>query len=192
MNRAFLGLHIRALDDGARIIEGIASTPSADRVGDIVEPRGVQYRLPLPFLLDHDHSKAVGEVDSVSVGADGIRFRAHIKKISTPGSLKELCDDAWAMVQTGLRRAVSIGFRPLDAEPMRGGGMRFKAWEFLELSAVSVPANADATITATKGFSSGTIATVDPAIITRRVKLDVPVIRAPRPFTIRTVERSGR
>ncbi len=40
MKRAFSILTAKAVEgDGERVIEGIASTPSTDRMGDIVEPR---------------------------------------------------------------------------------------------------------------------------------------------------------
>lgn len=151
-HRAVVKLDIKAASDDARIIEGIASTPAPDRQGDVVEPQGVEYKLPLPFLLDHDHSRAVGEVEHVDVTPQGIRFRARIPKIAEPGRAKDLCDEAWSLIRNGLRRAVSIGFRPLDSEPVAGGGQRFKRWEWVELSAVSVPAQAEAVITATKGL----------------------------------------
>src|SRR5690554_7168019 len=89
MNKAHVVLTIKAVDDEARLIEGWATRPEKDRVGDIVVPTGVEYKLPLPFLLDHDHSQAVGEVDQVDVSDEGIKFRAHIKKIDEPGPVKE-------------------------------------------------------------------------------------------------------
>lgn len=153
MDRAFLTLDIKAASDDQRLIEGIATTPDADRVGDIVMPKGAVYKLPLPFLLDHDHKQAVGTVERVEVTGSGIKFWARIAKIAEPGDAKDLCDKAWALVKHGLRRAVSIGFRPLESEMIPNGGTRFNRWEWLELSAVSVPAQAGAAITATKGVS---------------------------------------
>src|SRR5690625_4364319 len=110
MNKAHVALTINAVHDEARLIEGWATRPEKDRVGDIVVPTGVEYKLPLPFLLDHDHSQAVGEVDHVDVSDEGIKFRAHIKKIDEPGPVKDLVDKAWQLVRHGLRRSVSIGF----------------------------------------------------------------------------------
>lgn len=152
-NKAMLRFDIKALDDEARTIEGWASTPDEDRMGDIVVPTGAKYELPMPFLLDHDHQRAVGEVDSVEITEQGIKFKAHIKNIVEPGAVKELCDSAWAMVKNGLRRAVSIGFRPLEMEALPTGGLKFNSWEWYELSAVSVPAQANARITGAKNYS---------------------------------------
>jgi hypothetical protein len=150
MNRAFSRLTVRTLNDEQRLIEGIATAPRPDRVGDIVEPRGAVFELPLPFLLDHNHLEAVGEVERAEVTADGIKFVARIKKIAEPGQVKDLVDRAWHLVKHGLRRTVSIGFNPLDGEQIPSGGFRFKSWEWLELSAVTVPAHPEARITGVK------------------------------------------
>jgi hypothetical protein len=45
-------------------------------------------------------------------------------------------------------RAVSIGFEPIDAKPIKDGGLRYERWKLLELSVVSVPANPNATVIA--------------------------------------------
>ncbi|WP_417585113.1 HK97 family phage prohead protease [Pelagibacterium sp.] len=201
MERAYVALSIKALDDDARQIEGWASRVEEDRMGDIVMPKGVTYELPLPFLLDHDHKMAVGEVDRVEVTDKGIRFWAHIKKITEAGEVKDLTDKAWALVKNGLRRAVSIGFKPKEFEPLPTGGLKFTAWEWLELSAVSVPAAAGAKITGTKSYSVGdTFAAIDPEIpadpepaasgkSVRVVKLDDPARDRAEPFVIRKIKR---
>src|SRR5690606_25369784 len=55
----------------------------------------------------------------------------------------------------GLVRGLSIGFRGLDVEEIKGSwSLRFKEWEWLELSAVTIPANAEATIQAIKSIDS--------------------------------------
>lgn len=155
MDRAFYNLTVRTVSEDQRIIEGIATTPRADRVGDVVESAGVKMSLPLPLLLDHNHAEAVGEVESAQVTPTGIKFRARIKKISEPGPVKDMCDRAWQLIKNGLRKFVSIGFRPLDYEPLGTGGMRYTAWEWLELSCVTVPAHPDAAITGIKASHHG-------------------------------------
>lgn len=39
--------------DAKRIIRGTATTSSVDRAGDIVDPRGAEFKLPLPLLWQH-------------------------------------------------------------------------------------------------------------------------------------------
>lgn len=152
-NRAMIDLSIKSVDDDARQIEGWATKPEEDRMGDVVMPKGAVYKLPLPFLLDHDHSKAVGLVDKVEVTEKGIKFWAHIKKIAEEGEAKRLTDYAWSLIKNGLRSAVSIGFRSLDAEQIPNSyGLKFNKWEWLELSAVTVPAHPGAVITGRKSL----------------------------------------
>ena len=205
MNRAFVALEIKALDDDARQIEGWATTPEVDRMGDIVIPKGAEYKLPLPFLLDHDHSQVVGEVDTVEVTDKGIMFRAHIKRIAEEGEAKSLCDKAWSYIKNGLRKAVSIGFRPLEFDVLPNGGLKFTSWEWYELSAVGIPAQPGAVITGTKSFSLGDafVAEAEPEIPApadeaatgekkvRVVKLDAPARdRAKEPFVLRKIVRT--
>jgi len=182
MNRAFHTLTIRTVDEGQRIIEGWASTGRTDRVGDIVEPLGAEFDLPLPLLLDHDHSLAVGEVEKAEVTSQGVRFVARIKKISEPGKAKELTDMAWHYARHGLRKCVSIGFQPLEYEPLKSGGSRFTRWSWYELSLCTVPANPDAVIeTVKRGPLPASIPRERPVRLTReelvRGKLQVEADR---------------
>jgi hypothetical protein len=48
MIRAYSLFEIKAVNDEEGVIEGIASTPTTDRMGDIVEPKGAEFKLPLP------------------------------------------------------------------------------------------------------------------------------------------------
>lgn len=154
MKRAFSILTAKAVEgDGERVIEGIASTPSTDRMGDIVEPMGAKFALPLPLLWQHNHSDAVGTVEFAEPNAKGIPFKARLANITEPGDLKNLVDKAWQSVKAGLVRGVSIGFAPKDYEALPSGGMRFKEWDWLELSLVTIPANAEATISVIKSIS---------------------------------------
>ncbi|WP_179211075.1 HK97 family phage prohead protease, partial [Cellulomonas iranensis] len=67
----------------------------------------------------------------------------------------EEIDKALKLIKAGLVRGFSIGFRGLDVEDIPGSwGVRFKKWEWLELSAVTIPANAEATITSVKQFAT--------------------------------------
>ena len=217
MNRALVRFEIKALDDDARTIEGWATTPEVDRMGDIVLPKGAEYELPIPFLLDHDHSQVVGEVDRVEVTDKGIKFWASIKKIVEEGDAKALCDKAWSYIKHGLRKAVSIGFRPLEFDVLPSGGLKFTSWEWYELSAVGIPAQPGAKITGTKTFAVGEtyvaedvapadlmvgehgaeiiqIPAEDPSAAigkkARVVRLDEPARDRAKPFVIREIKRT--
>jgi hypothetical protein len=150
MDRAFSRITIKSVDEDRRELEGWASTPSTDRQNDQLLPEGAKFELPLPLLLDHDHTKVCGEVYRAEVSKAGIRFWARVKKIAEPGAAKDFVDYCWALIKNSLRPVVSVGFRPLTYEIIEGGGLRFLTWEWYELSACAVAAQPEAKITATK------------------------------------------
>lgn len=153
MNRAYSVLNIKAVDDGSdeRKFTGIASTPSADRSGDIVEPKGALYKLPLPLLWQHKHADPIGWITSASVTDAGIEVEGRIATIDEDGPLKDRLTNAWQMLKSQLVRGLSIGFNPIESSRIEGTySYRFLKWEWLELSAVTIPANEEATITSIK------------------------------------------
>jgi len=157
MNRAYSILQIKSVDDDARVITGMATTPAPDRVGDIVEPLGVTFKNPMPLLHQHRTDEPVGTVRFDKPTAKGVTFEARLPKIAEPGPLKDRIDTAWGEVKAGLVRAVSIGFRALENgfELMKNGGLRFTDVEVMELSLVTIPANFEATIQTIKQFDTG-------------------------------------
>lgn len=156
MNRAYSLLDVKAVNEDARVIEGIASTPAPDRHGDVVEPMGAKYALPMPLLWQHNHDEPIGHVEFAKPTKAGIPFKARIANPDDFESetLKERLRLAWDSIKGGLVRAVSIGFRPLEYSFLDGGGVKFAEWEWIELSTVTVPANADCTITGIKSFDT--------------------------------------
>ncbi len=154
-NRAYSFITIKSVNEADRILEGIASTPTPDRMGDIVNPMGAQFSLPLPFLWQHDHASPIGHVVEAKATKDGITFRAQLAQTVEPGALKDLLDFAWQSIKMKLVAAVSIGFRPLKYAFLADGGIEFDSWEWYELSAVTVPAQAEATITSIKSIDAG-------------------------------------
>lgn len=152
MQRAYAFIETKAVNEDQRIIEGLATTPAADRVGDQVDPMGAVFKLPLPLLWQHDHDEPVGQVIWAQKTAKGIKFRAQFAKTDEPGTLKDRLDEAWQSIKLKLVQAVSIGFRDLEHTVLDNGGWKFLRWEWLELSPVTVPANAQATITSIKAI----------------------------------------
>ncbi len=158
MNRMYSVLTVKSVEDDERIIRGVATTPNPDRVGDIVEPLGVQFKNPMPLLHQHDHDKPVGTVTFDAPTKDGITFEARLPKIDDVGPLRDRIETAWGELKAGLVRAVSIGFRSIEHAWLDGGGIRFIKSEVLELSLVSVPANADAVISTIKSIDRNLLA----------------------------------
>lgn len=158
LNRAYAVLDIKSIDDEQRVIKGVATTPTPDRLGDIVEPLGVTFKNPLAFLWQHKSDKPVGLVKFDPPTKDGITFEATIPKIEEPGALKDRVDEAWQSVKAKLVRAVSIGFRSIEHSMMKDGGIRFLKSEVMELSLVTIPANVDATITLIRSIDTDLLA----------------------------------
>jgi HK97 family phage major capsid protein/HK97 family phage prohead protease len=158
MNRAYSLLTVKAVSEDKRVITGVATTPTPDRVGDIVEPLGVKFRNPMPLLHQHRSDQPVGTVRFDKATKDGITFEARLPKIEVDGPLKDRVDTAWEEIKAGLVRGVSIGFRSLEESFMDDGGIRFIESEVLELSLVTIPANADAVIQTIKTFDAQALA----------------------------------
>jgi len=159
MERAWSLLQVKDVADEQRIIRGIATTPTVDRMGDIVEPLGMQQRGAVKLHLYHRHDMPVGLVQFGAPTKSGIPFEATIPDVQEAGTLRERVNEAWHSVKYKLLDAVSIGFSVLEdgAELMKSGGLRFTKWEMLELSLVGVPANPNAVITAFKSADSAQI-----------------------------------
>lgn len=154
LKRAYSLLEIKSIDEEQRIIEGIATTPSTDRVGDVVEPKGAQFSLPIPFLYQHDSEQPLGHVIDAKVAKDGITVRVQIAK-----GVTTRIEEAWSLIRAGLVRGLSIGFRAIDTEQIPNSwGYIYKSWEWLELSAVTIPANAEASISQIKSIDRASLA----------------------------------
>lgn len=220
-NRAYSVLNVKSIDEGQRTISGVATTPTVDRVGDIIEPLGVTFKNPMPFLWQHDHESPVGTVNFDKPTKDGITFTAKFVDPGTVDSptLKDRLQMAWDSVRTGLVRAVSIGFRAIEYSFMEdSNGIRFIETEVYELSGVTIPANAEALITGVKSLYGATdidivkavdaearrehgvpdpeipVKPQDEAATGKRVtvvKLDAPARDRAKPFVIRQIKRTG-
>lgn len=153
--RAYALLEIKSFDDDARTFEGIASTPSVDLGGDIMDPMGAQFTLPIPLMWQHGKGAIkdpVGWVTSAAPNKSGIPVKGRFAKVDFPLSLKEDLDRAWALVKSKLVRGLSIGWTPIDGTPEKGGNVRWTKWGWRELSAVHIPMNTEASITLIKSL----------------------------------------
>ena len=174
-NRAYSTLDIRSIDEGRRVFRGIASTPETDRMGDVVDPLGAQFKLPLPLLWQHDHSDPIGWVTSAKATVKGIEIEGEVAAVQDDGALKERLASAWSMMKAKLVRGLSIGFRSIEHAYMKdSGGIHFQKWEWLELSAVTIPANSAATITVIRSIDQRLRAASGPAPAGRHPPPGVP------------------
>lgn len=154
--RSWSTLTIKELsdDDDARQIKGVASTPTTDRMGDVVESLGLKFTKEIPLLFAHRHDQPVGVAKLDKPTEDGVTFTATLAKIAQDGDLKRRVDDVWQMIKAGLIRGVSIGFKALEFSFMKDGGIHFQKAEVVELSLVTIPANVEATIHQVKSYDA--------------------------------------
>jgi HK97 family phage major capsid protein/HK97 family phage prohead protease len=126
----------------------VMSDDTVDRQGDIIEPDGWQLgnfkRNPVA-LFAHDSKLPLGVWRNVQI--KGGQLVGEIEFL--PEGRSARVDEIRAFVESGMLRAVSVGFRPVPgaAEPIPGsarGGVRYKKAELLECSLVSIPANPNA------------------------------------------------
>lgn len=142
-------LELKAVDEDAGIIRGVASSLSTDLEGDVIDPEGAEFNLPIPLLEQHRKDRPVGSVTAVEIKDGQILVEAQIAINS--GLL--YVDKVWKQVKAGLVRGLSVGIKPLRAKPLSGGtGIHYTKWRWLELSAVTIPANMEANIMAIKSL----------------------------------------
>ncbi len=135
----------------ARQIKVIASDATPDRMGDILEPSGcvlANYKRNPIVLAQHNYEAPIGRC--VTIAVEGGAVVATIE--FPPEGTSALADEYARLAKGGVLSAVSVGFLPLARKPLDGGGWRYTAWEMLELSIVSVPANPSALVTE-RGFA---------------------------------------
>jgi len=159
MRRAYSTIEVKAISDSRRTFSGIATTPTPDRVGDVVEAEGAQYALPIPLLWQHDSGKPIGQVTEVRTTKAGIVVRGEVFRATESRTLAERLDEAWESLKIGLVRGLSIGFIPLEAKQLKDkSGIHFLKWAWHELSAVTIPANSEATIQTIKSLDRAFLA----------------------------------
>lgn len=149
-------------DEGSRIIEGLASTGSVDRVGDIVEPSAFRRTLKRfktnPIILAH-HSPwmGMGNFTDYEITDKGFYVKG---KVGTGTSPMDDIEIVWNRVAQRIYRAMSIGFRILKREYIMEEG-RVTGWRILdldlyEISIVAIPAQAEAIFDISKAVAQGT------------------------------------
>lgn len=162
IHRAYSVVEMKRLGEQADslTIEGIASTPTPDRAGDVINPMGAKFSLPMPLLHGHKLDLPVGKVVYAAPTARGIPFTARIPRIKTPGKLKDRVDEAIHCLEQGLIAAVSVGFTAMANKTKRlaSGGTEYLEWNWHELSICTVPMNSEAVIHTVKSLGPASTA----------------------------------
>ena len=118
----------------------VLSDATVDRYGDVIDPEGWDLRWfkrnPIA-LFGHSSDFPIGTWTDVRVEGGKLLGRLELAAEGTSARIDELR----RLVAQKVLRAVSVGFKPVESEPIRGGGVRYIKSELMETSLVSVPAN---------------------------------------------------
>lgn len=122
----------------------VLSDATVDRMGDTIDPAGWDLRWfkknPIA-LFGHDNSFPIGNWADVRVEGGKLLGRLVMAAAGTSARI----DEIRRLVEQGILKAVSVGFKPIEADPkdktQPWGAQTYRKQELLETSLVSVPAN---------------------------------------------------
>lgn len=147
--------NVRAANDKERSIEASLSseTPIERWHGTEIlshEPSAIKLDRAdsMPLLWQHDTSEQIGAVEGLKIIGKKLRG---VLRFGNSQRAKEL----WADIKDGLVKSVSIGYQILEQEPVDKDKYRVTLWELLEVSLVSIPADASVGIGRSKNFNGG-------------------------------------
>jgi HK97 family phage prohead protease len=144
-----LSLELKA--DDAGIVEGYGSVfGGVDSYGDKIVPgafaASIAKRKP-KMLWQHRMDKPIGVWDEVAEDGVGLRVKGRLAKGVT------LAEEAASLMRMGAMDGLSIGFRTLS-DQMEGNTRLLKEIDLWEVSFVTIPADAAATITGIKSLAT--------------------------------------
>ena len=128
-------------------MEFCLSDESVDRMGDIIQADGWNIesfsRNPIA-LFNHNPNFVIGRWQDLKVADKSLRGRL----IMAPEGTSNRIDEIRKLIDAGILKAVSVGFRDLESVPLDKknpySGSRYLKAELVETSLVSVPANPNA------------------------------------------------
>ena len=149
MQRAYSTFTIKSVDEATGIIEGIASTPSTDRMGDVVDPEGAHFTLPIPLLWQHRSGEPIGVYTTVKEDTIGLHVEGKLALKTARGA------EAYELLKMGAISGLSIGFVTREDSYDRVTGVRtLKKVDLWEVSLVTFPANDSARVANIKSIES--------------------------------------
>lgn len=142
----------KVLDEDSGTLEAVVSTESVDRDGDIVRARGwdlAHFNKHPVLLSSHNYGSLKSQIGEwTSMDVKGKKLIGTAKYYIDSGN--DEADWGFELAKRG-RAAFSVGFipdmekaKPIDGKDSFFGPMEFIGQELLEVSHVTVPANADA------------------------------------------------
>jgi len=136
--------HVEPIIDGR---EFVLSDETLDRMGDTISSAGwdlENFKKNPVALFNHNPNWPIGTWKNLHVKDGKLRGRLELLK---EGKIPRV-DEVRALIDAGILKATSVGFRPIKSEPITKGdlleGFRFLNQELVETSVVTVPANPNA------------------------------------------------
>lgn len=137
---------------GTLTIRGMANTTAKDRAGDVIPRSAWEGEKAMPnyiknpiILAFHNHSKPIGKMTAYTISDEGLEIEAEISKAA---------GDIYGLIEDGVLRTFSVGFRCLDADyDSNTGVFLIKELELYEISVVSVPCNQDSVFEVSKSLN---------------------------------------
>jgi HK97 family phage prohead protease/HK97 family phage major capsid protein len=129
-------------------MEFCLSDDSVDRMGDSIKADGWDLtnfkKNPVALWAHRSDQPPIGKWSNLRVEGNELRGHLHL----APEGTSTRIDEIRKLIDAGILRAVSVGFRPINSEPRRSGdkffGETYTRQELVETSLVSVPANPNA------------------------------------------------
>jgi HK97 family phage major capsid protein/HK97 family phage prohead protease len=126
-------------------MEFVLSDATADRYGDVILANGwdlANFKKNPIALFNHNPDFIVGNWERLSIKDGGLR--GHLKL--APAGTSPRIDEIRKLIEAGILKAVSVGFRPIEKKPRSASapGDLYVKSELVETSLVSVPANPNA------------------------------------------------
>src|SRR6185312_2457789 len=150
IKRKFLVAETQTLAD-LRQVRVVCSTDQVDRAGEVIVQGGIDltnYRSNPIVLWQHDPEQPIAR--AIDIGVVAGKLQALVQFPDAGVSAKAV--EVYGLIKAGVVNATSVGFDPLESEPMDPnrprGPQRYSKTGLMEFSFVSVPANPGASIIA--------------------------------------------
>jgi HK97 family phage prohead protease/HK97 family phage major capsid protein len=130
-------------------MEFVLSDETPDRMGEIIEAKGWDlrnYKNNPIALFNHRADFIVGRWSNLNINKQSLRGHLEL----APEGTSPRIDEIRRLVEAGILKAVSVGFKPIKSVPMRDDDrspfapQRYLKQELVETSLVSIPANPNA------------------------------------------------
>lgn len=134
---------------GPRQVRVVCSTGVVDRAGEVIEQAGIDladFSANPIVLWSHLPEHPVGTVGEIGIKGGNLQALVDF----APEGASEKADEVCRLVKGGIIKSVSVGFDPIEMEPMNParprGPQRYMRSKLLELSFVAIPCNPDAVV----------------------------------------------